>query len=417
MTGFTSISSLKAQRQLSSATDALARSSGRLSSGRRINSASDDAAGLAISSSLKRDSKLFGVAMRNVNDGISTLNIMQGTLQNQNAIITRLQELAEQSANGVYSTTQRYGLNAEYQELLREFGRIGDTTTFNNIALLLAGRGNNATSLGVQAGISGSTNSGINIQLTDSGSLSGTILLNAVQTYADPPANQPLTIDQLASYGVAVMRFKYTDGLGKQRDGLLQLQPDVGTGVLSILAWVRGDNSDGTITTKSDEWVPNGSGTGINFDTTTGRFTSSTTSQISLNGIAGGGIGSATIDLSGVSFTIGSVAGNYNSIGFSGIETQTEAKSALTLLSQRLADSSQALGRIGAAQSRLTTASALLAVSRENFLAANSQIEDVDVANETAQYVASQIQQQVAVSVLAQANSQPQFLLNILKAT
>lgn len=146
------ILSLKAQRSLASATDNVSKAFERLSSGQRINRASDDAAGLAISSSLNFDTRIYSQALRNVSDGISALSIASGALGQLEAITTRQLELAEQAANGTYSYKQRKALDTEAAALTAEYNRILDTTTFNGIRLfdldqnlsIQVGRGSNA---------------------------------------------------------------------------------------------------------------------------------------------------------------------------------------------------------------------------------------------------------------------------------
>jgi flagellin len=125
------IASLKAQRQLSKGTAELSKTYERLSSGQRINRAADDAAGLAISESLKSDKRVFNQGIRNFNDGISLLNIADGAIENLSNITIRLKELAEQSANGTYGVQQRKSLDAEAQALSKEYLRIAQSTKFN----------------------------------------------------------------------------------------------------------------------------------------------------------------------------------------------------------------------------------------------------------------------------------------------
>ena len=105
------ISALNAQRRLGSATDKLGDSYEKLSSGLRINRAKDDAAGLAIADSLRNDSKIASVAIRNANDGLSYTGIADGALGEVSNVLARLVELSEQSANGVLSSSQRSALN------------------------------------------------------------------------------------------------------------------------------------------------------------------------------------------------------------------------------------------------------------------------------------------------------------------
>src|SRR5262249_46312974 len=111
------IASLGAQRRLGESTTALTRTFERLNPGLRINRASDDAAGLSVAASLRVDARGFDQGLRNVNDGISYLNVADGAAGQLTLVLTRLKELAAQSANGVYSNTQRSQLDSERQAL------------------------------------------------------------------------------------------------------------------------------------------------------------------------------------------------------------------------------------------------------------------------------------------------------------
>ena len=133
------IASLQAQRRLASATDALGKTYEKLRSGQRINRASDDAAGLAIADSLRAQQRIASVAIRNANDGISTIAIADSALGQIGNVLSRLAELAEQSANGVFSTTQRSALQNEFVSLASEIERIATTTEFNGVKLISGG--------------------------------------------------------------------------------------------------------------------------------------------------------------------------------------------------------------------------------------------------------------------------------------
>lgn len=115
------IASIQAQRRLGEASSSLSKIYERLSSGQRINSAADDAAGLAIADELNVRSRVFTQAIRNGNDGISLLNIADSAIENLSGLITRIRELSEQSANGTYSDQQREALDQEAQSLSDEF--------------------------------------------------------------------------------------------------------------------------------------------------------------------------------------------------------------------------------------------------------------------------------------------------------
>ena len=130
------IPSLNAQRNLGQATLALSDSFARLSSGLRINKASDDAAGLSIADSLRADKRIAAVAIRNANDGIAALNIADGAMNEISGLLARMGELAEQSANGILGAAQRTALSKEFESLGAEINRIAAVTEFNKIGLL-----------------------------------------------------------------------------------------------------------------------------------------------------------------------------------------------------------------------------------------------------------------------------------------
>ena len=133
------LASVRAQRMLANSSNALGKTYEKLSSGQRINRASDDAAGLAIAASLRVNSKIATVAIRNAQDGISALAVADGALSSIGSVLDRLGELAEQSANGTYSSVQRSALHQEFVALGSEIERIATTTTFNGVNLLASG--------------------------------------------------------------------------------------------------------------------------------------------------------------------------------------------------------------------------------------------------------------------------------------
>jgi len=135
----TNIPSLIAQRNLDSSSNRLNTSYERLSSGLRINRARDDAAGLSIAESLKADASVASVAIRNANDGISIISIADQAIGQIGNTLTRLAELAEQSANGVFANVQRSALQNEFTALQSEIERIAFTTKFNGLTLLSGG--------------------------------------------------------------------------------------------------------------------------------------------------------------------------------------------------------------------------------------------------------------------------------------
>ena len=158
----TNLAAINAQRRLGNTTQKLQKSFEQLSSGLRIVRSSDDAAGLAIAESLKADQRIATVAIRNANDGISLIAIADGALGEMSNVLTRMAELAEQSANGVLSTTQRSALDLEFGALASEIERIATTTSFNGLPLLSGG-----SEVSLQIGFDSQSNSQISFSGVD----------------------------------------------------------------------------------------------------------------------------------------------------------------------------------------------------------------------------------------------------------
>jgi flagellin len=207
------IASLRAQRSLNIQSDKLANVYQKLSSGQRINKASDDAAGLAIADSLKADQRIAGVAIRNANDGISTIAIADAALGEIGNVLARLAELAEQSANGVYSVSQRSALNNEFIALGSEIERIAVTTTFNGVALL-----SGQSSVVLQVGFNSASTS----QISFTG-VQGT--LNALG---------------LAGAGLSALTYSINAGTTELAQSASRLALDAVNGAISSLASQRG---------------------------------------------------------------------------------------------------------------------------------------------------------------------------------
>jgi flagellin len=150
--------STNAITQLGKTSRALATSYERLSTGQRINSANDDAGGIAVADSLRAQTRLASIAVRNANDGISAIQIADGSMEAISSLLVRMAELAEQSANGAYSVAQRSGLAAEFLAIGSEVQRIAKTTEFNELSLL-----SDSSNISIQVGFDNTANSRIEI--------------------------------------------------------------------------------------------------------------------------------------------------------------------------------------------------------------------------------------------------------------
>lgn len=202
----TNVASLQAQRRLSLTSSALSKTYERLSSGQRINRASDDAAGLAIADTLRANQRIAQIAIRNANDGVSSIAIADAALGEIANVLTRLAELSEQSANGVFTATQRSALSNEFVSLASEVERIATTTEFNGVKLLSGG-----SQVLLQVGFSSASTSQISysgvqgtlqaLGLAPSGSSSLTFSLNGITTSEGQQASRSALDAVVAAIG------------------------------------------------------------------------------------------------------------------------------------------------------------------------------------------------------------------------
>ena len=178
----TNVAAMRAQAASTSAATALSTSMERLSSGKRINSAKDDAAGLAIATKMTAQIRGLNAAARNANDGVSLAQTAEGALGQISNIVQRIRELAVQSANGTVTNTDRLGLDNESRALIDQIDTIATTTNFNGVALL----DGTAASISIQTGINATDT--VNVGLSDS--RSGTLNIGKATTQGTAGTSQ-----------------------------------------------------------------------------------------------------------------------------------------------------------------------------------------------------------------------------------
>ncbi len=229
------IASLRGIRQLARTTGQLSTTFERLSSGQRINKASDDAAGLAIADSLNAQSRIFNQGVRNLNDGLSLLSIADSAIETLSGIVIRLQELAEQSANGVYSAPQRTALDSEAHALSDEFFRISKSTELNGQKLFTG----TTASISLQAGVGEQA-----VLKTSVGGAIGTgdFIESPTSFQSDIGSFYSLTLGDLNGDGVLDL---VTAGIDSSYTGFATVSLGTGTGTFGAPAsfYTEGGNS------------------------------------------------------------------------------------------------------------------------------------------------------------------------------
>ena len=264
------ISSLLAQRRLGDSTGDLRRSFERLSSGLRINRASDDAAGLAIADSLRADARIYEQGIKNVNDGLSMLSIAESAVQELSNIVIRIQELAEQSANGVITNTQREALDSEGQALRSEYNRIVATTEFNGRSLFSVGN----SAVDIQLGKDSSEHSRITARIGEGLSrTAGDGVFGAPESIltglANPGSMAAVDANNDGLEDIVIMDWAGVRTLLSNGDGTFSEQPASGTLTQTEALQIGDFNNDGiadaaTIARTSNEhlWILLGNGDG-----------------------------------------------------------------------------------------------------------------------------------------------------------
>jgi flagellin len=368
---------MNAARNLSNSYSQLSTSVQRLSSGLRINSAADDAAGLAVRELMRSDITVLNQGVRNANDAISMIQTADGALSVIDEKLIRMKELAEQAATGTYTTAQRLIMDSEYQAMASEITRIATATDFNGVKLL------DGSLSGLQTG---HTQAGMKIHF-------GTGNASAEDYYY-------IKINSATSSALGI-------GGGSTRN-LTNSEIAAANGItyLGVMGnFFPGIDSYDNMPDPPRSDLP--TGTFDQFDDNAGGF---------YNVIPdfSGKLRAFHYDWSGNYLGEANLILTATGSGGSSISTQDAAQQALETIDRAIISKDTIRANLGAMQNRLSNTITNLTIQAENLQAAESRISDVDVATEMTEFVRQQILSQAAVSMLSQANSLPQMALQLL---
>ncbi|MEM7432323.1 MAG: flagellin [Pseudomonadota bacterium] len=377
----TNVASLNAQRNLSRSQGLLNQSLQRLSTGLRINSAKDDAAGLAISERFTTQIRGLNQAVRNASDGISLSQTAESALGELTNNLQRIRELAVQSVNATNSASDRAALDAEVTERLAEVDRIAKQTSFNGVKVLDGSFGTAVFQVGANVGETISVSLTTDVTASAIGTVN-TNLTNGTFSFADA-ASTDITIDfgdgtTADEYGSAVVA----------ADSTVQQAADAinDANLTGISAFVNAANELQVLTDVGGNVT----------------FTES------------GGAGTDTLGLTTIVTADETVAAATTLEGVS-VGTVANANFAIARIDSALTDVNGLRGNLGAIQNRFESTIVNLQTVSENLAASRGRIQDADFAAETAALTKAQILQQAGVAVLSQANAQPQLALSLLQ--
>ncbi|TOG99015.1 flagellin [Vibrio parahaemolyticus] len=370
----TNVAALVAQRHLTSATDMLNQSMERLSSGKRINSAKDDAAGLQISNRLQSQMRGLDVAVRNANDGISIMQTAEGAMNEVTNIMQRMRDLSLQSANGSNSQAERTALQEEVTALNDELNRIAETTSFGGRKLLNGTFGKSSFQIGAASG------EAVQIELksmrTDGLDMGGFSYVAQGRTDSDWQVKE----------NANDLTMSFTNRSGETEK--IQINAKAGDDIEELATYINGQ---------------------------TDKVTASVNDKGQLQIFMAGEDTAGTISFSGdLASELGMSLKGYDAVNNLNITTVGGAQQAVAVLdtAMKFVDSQRA--ELGAYQNRFNHAINNLDNIHENLAASNSRIQDTDYAKETTQMVKQQILQQVSTTILAQAKQAPNLALTLL---
>jgi len=373
----TNVMSLNAQRNLGKTQNALATSISRLSSGLRINSAKDDAAGLAISERMTSQIRGLNQAVRNANDGISLAQTAEGALQTIGDNLQRIRELAVQSANATNSSSDRTALDTEVQQLVSEIDRVANSTAFNGTNLLDGTFTNQNFQVGANVNETIALSSIVDANVAALGTtVSASVTGAAAGTGTAAIAAGTITIED--ANGVAIN----VGAIGTAAD-----PTERATQLITAINAIAG---------QTGVYASNATATTVKLDSTHDITITGTESTNS--GVIGNATTTSTAGFTGLNVT--SILGANLAIA--------SADSALTAVNS-------ARATLGAVQNRFNSAISNLSSTSENLSAARGRIRDADFAAETASLTRAQILQQAGTAMVAQANSLPQSVLSLLQ--
>lgn len=377
------IAALNTYRQLSANNIASQKSLEKLSSGLRINRAGDDAAGLAISEKMRAQIRGLDQAQRNAQDGISLIQTAEGALNETHSILQRMRELAVQSSNDTNADSDRQEIQKEIDQLTKEIDRIANTTEFNSKRLLDG-----------SAAVAGTTDATAEIlsQSSDKFSIATSTVTNSGVTgsgsyYIEIGAGT--TTSTGTSYNITITK---ADGT-------------VNTSVTTVSIGATGGSLtlDG-VTIKLAADTATGDSAGINIKD---DVTISTDKSFSFQ------IGSNTAQTMNVDMRdMDSSALQVNGIK---VDTQAAAQASVTAIEAAIREVSSERSKLGSFQNRLEHTINNLGTAAENLTASESRVRDVDMAKEMMEFTKNSILSQAAQAMLAQANQQPQNVLQLLR--
>ncbi len=406
----TNVMSLNAQRNLTTSGNSLATSIQRLSSGMRINSAKDDAAGLAISERFTTQIRGLDVAVRNANDGISLAQTAEGAMVEIGNNLQRVRELAVQSANATNSDSDRKALQAEVTQLVSEIDRVSRQTNFNGTSLLDGSFSGALFQVGADAGQTIGINTIVNASKDALGGAmfaSGSITLATPATTAGTPITD-FTYDavSVAAGAIEINGIKL-DAIEVPASGVFTggtAQPDAeAAGKIAI-----GNALAAAINAKSGE-----SGVNAKVDATGNLALSSwkegkVGDSMTVTGIPTNVAAGASVVTGAITAADAKYAKDLDITSFAG------SQQALQIVDKALNAVNASRADMGAIQNRFTSTIANLNTTSENLSASRSRIRDTDYAKETAELTRTQILQQAGTAMLAQANSSTQNVLSLL---
>lgn len=398
------IMALNSQRQLGINNNNISKSLEKLSSGYRINRAGDDAAGLAISEKMRAQIKGLETATDNANDAISLIQTAEGGLQEVHSMLNRMTELATKASNGTYDDpVDRQAIQDEFDALNDEIDRIADSTNFNGIKLLDGSLSNDST-----ASVDLTNAAGVKVTLkasagTDVGTENFTI-------GADGTKDSGVIGVTLSTAGAV------TVSLGTKGKATSYSAKDIESAVRNAVQKAIDDgNLSGDVAKALSTFKVEGKNLNFAAAETVANQTQAFASAGNGKHVLALQIGDTNDNFNQLDLAINNMKASELGVDGVSVDSRENASSAMETIKEAINKVSTQRGQLGALQNRLEHTINNLGVTTENITAAESRIRDVDMAKEMMTFTKNSVLQQSAQAMLAQANQQPQSVLQLLQ--
>ena len=418
------LSAMYAENNLNNTNSSLQNVLQQLSSGSRINSGSDDAAGLSLINGLQANSQALTQSSTNATEGVGLLQVADGALSQVTNLLNRAVTLATETSNGTLNTTQEAAANQEYQSILSEINNIGQTTTYNSSQVFTGA----AAGVNIYTGDSSTTGASLDslyfapLSSSTVGDSGGTVVQSSAGEFVDLSLAATSVLTTAGQAGDTVtggLKFTITN-----QDGTTTNFTTTATTVSGLISEINKDGIPGVTASLSTQGAVGGTAGATTALADTGILLTNTNSNVVIadatlldttTGEAATALQASTKATETISYQLGGNAEQTSNLAATNLTSQGNAETALTTINAAINNVAAQRGYLGAQVNTLNAVSQVVNTQQENVTSAQNSVQATDYASATSQLSKYEILSQTGISALAQANSLQQEVTKLLQ--